>query len=147
MLETGRYLLVPFVTLVTCQVIKFILESIKARKFKFARLFNGTGGMPSSHSAFTFALTFTILFKEGPGSPLFSVALIFSIIVAYDAMGLRMESGKQAHAINLLADEVFEEEPDKEIAELKEQLGHKPLEVLIGIVLALVMSAIFQIKL
>lgn len=147
MLETGRYLLVPFVTLVTCQVIKFILESIKARKFKFARLFNGTGGMPSSHSAFTFALTFTILFNEGPDSPLFSVALIFSIIVAYDAMGLRMESGKQAHAINLLADEVFEEEPDKEIAELKEQLGHKPLEVLIGIVLALVMSAIFQIKL
>ena len=118
MLETGRYLLVPFVTLVTCQVIKFILESIKARKFKFARLFNGTGGMPSSHSAFTFALTFTILFNEGPDSPLFSVALIFSIIVAYDAMGLRMESGKQAHAINLLADEVFEEEPDKEIAEL-----------------------------
>ena len=146
MLSEGRYLLVPFVTLVVCQIIKFTIESIREKKFKFGRLFNGTGGMPSSHSSFTFALTFTILFNEGINSSLFALSLIFSTIVAYDAMGLRMESGKQAHAINILVDEIFEKDHDT-VSDLKEQIGHKPLEVFMGIVFALVMSAIFQIKL
>lgn len=146
MLSDERYLVVPFVTLILCQIIKFTIESIKEKKPKFSRLFNGTGGMPSSHSAFTFSLAFTILFNEGINSPLFALSLIFSIIVAYDAMGLRMESGKQAHAINILVDEIFEKDHDN-VSDLKEQIGHKPLEVAVGIVFALIMSAIFQIKL
>lgn len=143
----GRYLIVPFVTLFTSQIIKFVTESIKEKKLKFARLFNGSGGMPSSHTAFTFSLAFSILFNEGVSSPLFAIALIFSIIVAYDSMGLRMESGKQAQAINMIVDEIFEENPSQGFNKLKEKLGHKPVEVFMGIVFALFMSLIFQIKL
>lgn len=143
MLQNDMYLIVPFSTLIICQLLKFILEAIKNKKFDFARLFNGTGGMPSSHSAFTFSLTFTILFNEGVHSSLFAIALVFSIIVAYDAMGLRMESGRQAQAINMLYNELKE----KNHVTLKEQLGHKPLEVLAGIILALIVSSVFQIKL
>ena len=142
-----RYLLVPFATLILCQILKFVIESIKEKKLKFGRLFNGTGGMPSSHTAFTFSLTFTILFNEGFNSPLFALSLISSIIIAYDAMGLRMESGKQAQAINMIVDEMVEENIMSGFNKLKEQLGHKPSEVFLGLLFALLTSLIFQIKL
>ena len=147
MLEQERYLLVPLITLICCQLLKFIIESIKEKKLKFGRLFNGTGGMPSSHTALTFSLTFTILFNEGLTSPLFAISLISSIVIAYDAMGLRMESGKQAQAINMIVDEMIEENIITGYNKLKEQLGHKPSEVFLGIIFALIMSSVFQIKL
>lgn len=140
--EKYKYLIVPFTTLIICQFLKFIGESIKCRKLKWGRLLNGTGGMPSSHTSFTFSLVFLLAFTEGITSSLFAIALICSIIVAYDAMGLRMESGKQAEAINILLDEVFEEKYG--FKHLKESLGHRPLEVLAGIVLAFLSAYIFH---
>ena len=52
MLEKYKFVLVPFITLLMCQTIKFILESIKNKKLIWNRFFNGTGGMPSSHTSF-----------------------------------------------------------------------------------------------
>lgn len=141
-MEKYKYLIVPFTTLFICQLIKFILESIKCKKLKWGRFFNGTGGMPSSHTSFTFSSVFLLVFCEGITSPIFAVALVCSIIIAYDAMGLRMESGKQAEAINILLDEVFEEKHG--FKHLKESLGHRPLEVLAGIILAFVSAFIFH---
>lgn len=138
-----KYLIVPFATLFICQLIKFIIESIKCKKLKWGRLFNGTGGMPSSHTSFTFSCVFMIAKYVGITSPLFAVSLVFSLIVAYDSMGLRMESGKQAEAINILLDEVFESKEG--FSHLKESLGHKPFEVLMGIVLALIISIISNV--
>ncbi len=138
-----KYLIVPFATLFICQLIKFIIESIKCKKLKWGRLFNGTGGMPSSHTSFTFSCVFMIAKYVGITSPLFAVSLVFSLIVAYDSMGLRMESGKQAEAINILLDEVFESKEG--FCHLKESLGHKPFEVLMGIVLALIISIISNV--
>ena len=139
-MEKYKYLIIPFMTLGICQLLKFIGESIRCRKLKWGRLFNGTGGMPSSHTSFTFSSVFLLAFTEGITSPLFAVALICSIIVAYDAMGLRMESGRQAEAINILLDEVFEDKDG--LKHLKESLGHRPIEVLMGIILAFVSVSI-----
>lgn len=141
-MEKYKFLIVPFVTLLFCQTIKFAIESIKCRKLKWGRFFNGTGGMPSSHTSFTFSLTFMLMFAQGIESYLFAISLIFSIIVAYDAMGLRMESGKQAGAINKLLDEVFEEKDG--LVHLKESLGHRPEEVLAGMVLAFISAFLFS---
>lgn len=121
-------------------IIKFTIESIKCKKLKWGRLLTGTGGMPSSHTSFVFSCVFMIAFQEGITTPLFAVSLVFAIIVAYDAMGLRMESGKQAEAINMLLDEVFESQEG--FKHLKESLGHRPLEVLVGIVFAFTISLI-----
>ena len=77
--------------------------------------------------------------NEGFNSPLFAIALVFTFIVSYDAMGLRMESGKQAEAINKLFDETFK---DGNIKKLKEKLGHKPQEVLVGLIFG-TLSALF----
>ena len=141
-MEKYKYLIVPFTTLFICQFIKFMIESIKYKKLKWGRFFNGTGGMPSSHTSFTFSSLFLLLFCEGITSPIFAVSLICSIIVAYDAMGLRMESGRQAEAINRLLDEVFEEKEG--LQHLKESLGHRPLEVLAGIILAFLSAFVFH---
>ena len=88
--------------------------------------------MPSSHTSFSTSLTMMLGLNLGFDSPLFAIALVFTFIVSYDAMGLRMESGKQAEAINNLFDETFK---DKGITKLKEKLGHKPEEVLAGMIL------------
>ena len=134
-----KFLLVPLITLLICQTLKFIIESIISKKIMWGRLFNGSGGMPSSHTSFSVSLTTMIGLNLGFDSPIFAVTLVFTLIVAYDAMGLRMESGKQAEAINKIFDEIFK---DKGMTKLKEKLGHKPQEVLAGLILGIV-SAIF----
>lgn len=139
MLEQYKYLLVPIITLVVCQTLKFTIESIVNKKIIWGRLFNGTGGMPSSHTSFSSSLTMMIGLKLGFDSPIFAIALVFTLIVSYDAMGLRMESGKQAEAINKIFDEIFK---DGNMSKLKEQLGHKPQEVLAGMCLG-ILSALF----
>ena len=136
------YLLVPFTSLVSAQIIKFIIESIKNKRLMWGRLFNGSAGMPSSHTSFSFSLTVLLLLTQGATSPLFAISLIFSFIVAYDSMGVRLESGKQAEAINVIVDEMFSNKPKITIARLKEQIGHKPLEVLVGMLLGTIVSII-----
>lgn len=134
-----KFLLVPVITLLVCQTLKFMIESIISKELVWGRLFNGTGGMPSSHTSFSSSLTMMIGLNLGFDSPIFAIALIFTLIVSYDAMGLRMESGKQAEAINKLFDETFK---GQGITKLKEKLGHKPQEVLAGMVLG-TLSALF----
>ena len=138
-MEKYKYLLVPIITLLTCQSLKFVIESIINKKIIWGRLFNGTGGMPSSHTSFSTSLTMMLGLNLGFDNPLFAIALVFTCIVSYDAMGLRMESGRQAEAINKLFDEVFK---DGNISKLKEKLGHKPEEVIAGMFLG-ILSALF----
>lgn len=135
-----KYLIIPFITLIITQIIKFLFETIKNRKINISRLLNGNGGMPSSHTAFTISLAWAIGLGEGFDSTLFACTFIFAIIVAYDSMGLRMESGKQAVMINKLVKKTGIE---KESIPLKEMLGHKPLEVFAGIILGF-LSAYIQ---
>lgn len=142
-----KYIIIPFVGLIICQVTKFINESIKIRKVYWPRLFNGAGGMPSTHATFCSSLTSIIGYDLGINNPLFAISLIFSCIVCYDAMGVRFESGKQAEVINDLVEKVEKAENPrrrkKAFKKLKEQLGHKPLEVITGIVLGLLVASFF----
>ena len=138
-----KFLVVPFVTLLACQTLKFIIESIINKKIVWGRLFNGSGGMPSSHTSFSMSLTMMIGLNLGFNDPLFAIALVFTLIVSYDAMGLRMESGKQAEAINRIFDEIFK---DQGIKKLKEKLGHKPQEVIAGIILGIISALFFTYR-
>ena len=136
-----EYIVAPVVTLVACQFVKFLIESVKARRIKWGRLFNGTGGMPSSHTAFSVSVTTMVGLGVGFLTPLFAVALVFSAIVMYDAMGLRRESGKQAATINQLVDAVFETRDG--FQRLKEELGHRPLEVVVGFLTGIASALLF----
>lgn len=136
-----KYILIPLLTLVLCQFAKFLIESINKKELVWGRLFNGSGGMPSTHTSFCVSLTFLMGLNLGFNSPLFAICLVFSFIIMYDAMGLRYESGKQAEMINDLIDKVFKKE---KFEHLKEQLGHKPIEVLGGIIFGILCAVIFN---
>jgi len=87
--------------------------------------------MPSSHSASVAALTTAIGLQRGCTSGLFAVTLYFSLIVMYDAAGLRRAAGRQAAVLNRLIDRHFQH-PEGDTQRLMELLGHTPLEVLVG---------------
>lgn len=135
------YIIVPFTTIVICQILKFFIEAIITKKFNIYRLINGAGGMPSSHSSFVISLTTIIGLNEGFESSHFAICLIISLVVMYDAMGVRYETGKQAEILNVLVkgNKTFKE---KTIL-LKEKVGHLPIEVFCGCLLGIVVALIF----
>ena len=132
-----KYLVVPLLTIIISQTIKFIIEGLKNHKFDILRLLDGSGGLPSSHSALVASLSTLIGLNYGFESPLFAICVVFSLVVLYDAMGIRYEAGKQAMIINNMV-------KDKKYL-LKEKLGHKPFEVLWGVILGIGMALIFEI--
>lgn len=87
--------------------------------------------MPSSHAASVAALSTSVAIQEGFRSLLFGVTLYFSLVVMYDAAGLRRAAGRQATILNRLIDEHFKN-PERETQRLMELLGHTPFEVFIG---------------
>ena len=90
--------------------------------------------MPSSHAAAVSALTTAVGLREGFGTTLFGVTLYFSLIVMYDAAGLRQAAGRQAAILNRLIDEHFQD-AERDTQRLIELLGHTPYEVFVGAVL------------
>lgn len=113
------------------QSLKVIIGVIRERRFNF-RWFVGTGGMPSSHAATVSALSTAVGLHSGFGSALFVVAVTFSVIVIFDAQGVRRASGKQAEVLNKMLEDIYWKHRIRE-DRLKELLGHAPLEVIVGI--------------
>lgn len=140
-MESYKLIIIPFVGLIFSQIIKFVLESIKYKRICLNRLLNGSGGMPSTHSTFVSSLTTVIYLEYGVYSSVFAIALIFSLIVIYDSMGVRYEAGKQAIVLNKIV-KVVGVDKNKNI--LKEKVGHTPIEVICGIFLGIGTSLIFS---
>lgn len=93
----------------------------------------GTGGMPSSHAATVTATTLAIGLFSGFDHPAFALAVAVSMIVIYDAAGVRCEAGYHAVIINRLIDE-YVKGPLIDQKKLKEMIGHTPLEVVGGVI-------------
>ena len=115
---------------VSAQALKVLTEYAFTRKLERGMLFS-TGGMPSSHSAFVVALASSIGVMEGLDSTVFALALVFALIVMYDAAGVRRAAGKHAKVINDLV-ERLEKIGISPAEKLKELLGHSPIEVVAG---------------
>ena len=88
--------------------------------------------MPSSHSAGVIAMSTTVGLIEGFDSLLFAVALGFSLVVMYDATGIRRAAGKTAACLNKIMEDFYKHSIQSLGGKLKELLGHTPLEVIIG---------------
>lgn len=124
------------------QVLKTLIDLYLNRSFNPERLF-GSGGMPSSHSATVCALTTASGIKYGAGSFEFAVSFVLSMIVMYDAMNVRMETGKQAKLLNRVFFENILELDGVLLQErLKEYVGHTPVQVVAGAVLGIGMAAL-----
>ncbi len=146
------------------QLIKSLIYSIKNKKFRAERIV-GAGGMPSSHSAMVCSLAITTCRVCGITSTEFALAMALALVVMYDACGVRREAGQHAREINHLRkvvdrldDETVEkindeldqemdsaeEDPDGD-KELKELLGHTPLQVMCGALLGIIIGMAFPI--
>ena len=154
---TGNYIINVGVTSWFCaQIIKTVLTLIRYREFRAERLF-GAGGMPSSHSALVCSITVAMAKLVGFDSPLFGLTFVFSMVVMYDAMGVRRAAGEQAKVLNKIIfsrmfdiiNEELEEDGEEGEApgsqkELKEFLGHTPLEVLGGMLLGILIASMMD---
>ncbi|MDD5136058.1 MAG: divergent PAP2 family protein [Candidatus Omnitrophica bacterium] len=120
------------------QSIKVALGVFREKRFNF-RWFIGTGGMPSSHAASVSALATSIGVTYGFDSALFSVTLIFTLVVMFDAQGVRHSTGKQAEILNKMLDDIYWKKKLDE-KELKELIGHTPVEVFAGAFLGIIVS-------
>ena len=123
------------------QFLKVIITFILNKKFDIRR-FIGAGGMPSSHSALVVSLATSVGRFEGYDSPMFALALTFSLIVMYDAAGVRRAAGKQAAVLNEILEQIHTSRSVSE-EKLKELLGHTPIEVIAGAILGFLISRLF----
>ena len=142
----NKMFVAPFWGWCTAQILKTLLHCILNKEFNAERLV-GSGGMPSSHSASVVGLMYATAYCKGVDGFEFPMAAIFALIVMYDAMNVRMETGKKAVILNhFLKNEEFKQhlkETDKnkwpEII-LKEYVGHTPSQVLGGIVVGIIVG-------
>ncbi|CCJ34584.1 MULTISPECIES: divergent PAP2 family protein [Caloramator] len=123
------------------QLLKVIIVSIKHRKIDLSRMV-GSGGMPSSHSAFVVALATRIGSLKGYDSVEFAIAFCFALVVMYDAAGVRRAAGKQAEILNRIIDDLMHNKLKQE--KLKELIGHTPIEVLAGAILGLIIGLYYK---
>lgn len=124
-------------------LITLFTNHVSSLKELFELLFWKTGGMPSSHSALVASVSTTIGFKSGIGSDLFIFSCCFALVVIRDAVGVRRSSGQQARALNELGSKMasrfkYQFKPVKEIQ------GHRPMEVLAGILLGFFIGVAFS---
>jgi len=127
---SNRVFLAWLVACLLAQTIKIVTGVIRERRFDFRWLL-GTGGMPSTHAAGVTALSLTIGYQTGFDSPLFAIAVAFTVITLFDAQGVRRWSGRQAQILNKMMQDMYFKRRIHE-QRLKELLGHTPVEVLAG---------------
>lgn len=140
-----NYVLVTAISAsLTAQLIKVLLNLFIFHRFIAERMW-GAGGMPSSHSATVCAMVVATGRYCGVNSAVFAVAAVLSIIVMYDAMGVRYETGEQAKLLNRMFTEWMDQGSEalpflKNGKKLKEMVGHTPIEVLTGAVLGILIG-------
>lgn len=127
------YALTPFFAWLFAGLLKFLVNSIKARQLAFGLV--GYGGFPSTHSAVVTSMAALIALKEGVGHPAFGVALTLAFVVMLDANSLRRQVGKHAAAINKLAGSSSDHQS------LRERMGHTRFEILAGASVGIVVAA------
>tara|TARA_B100000073_G_C23596115_1_gene518435 strand:- start:3 stop:482 length:480 start_codon:yes stop_codon:yes gene_type:complete len=126
-LSRNELLFWSLVACISAQILKVLFCIVLEGKFRLGVIFE-TGGMPSSHSALITGVTSGIGWSMGFDNPIFAFAVAVSLIVMYDASGVRRSAGLQAKEFNKLASKLDE----KYQTNLKENLGHTKLEVIVG---------------
>jgi acid phosphatase family membrane protein YuiD len=125
------YIATPFIAWVIAGSLKFVVNSLCAKKLAFGLI--GYGGMPSNHATIVCSMASLIAFKNGLEHPALGVAITLAFIVMLDASSLRKQISKQAVAINAL-------NQTKTTGKLRERIGHSPTEILAGACLGVVLG-------
>jgi len=134
-LVNNKLLFWSLVSCLSAQILKIVFNFFSAGELRYGIIFE-TGGMPSSHSALMTAITSGLGMDLGFDNSIFALAVGVSLIVMYDASGVRRSAGLNAKEINKLSKSLDE----KSTLNLKESLGHSKLEVIVGSILGPLIS-------
>ena len=118
------------------QIIKIIINLIYEKKLDL-KLMISSGGMPSSHSAIVCACAASVGYTCGYSSAVFALSVIISLVVMYDAANVRHAAGEQAKVLNYIMEHWNQIRPELFATQLKELLGHTPLQVFFGALLGI----------
>ena len=122
-----------FLSMFFSQLSKTIIYIIKKEKITFHNTVS-SGGMPSSHSALVTGLTLGIGLTDGWGSSTFAMCLIYSLVVLYDAAGVRRAVGQQSKVIHSVVEDMLKEQKFEKFTKVS---GHTPLEIVAGILVGI----------
>lgn len=137
-------LISAFIAWAVAQVLKTIIFAVQNGRLDWDRLF-GDGGMPSAHSALVVAAATTCALNFGLASPEFGISAVLALVVLHDASGVRLESGKQAKAINTMIEVLKKSSNVDNIQYLKELLGHTPIQVFFGSLLGIAIAVLYSL--
>ncbi len=133
---SNKAIIIPVISWFIAQSVKVVSVIITQRRIDFTR-FIGSGGMPSSHAAFVVSLATVAGRSKGWDSVEFAISLALSLVVMYDAAGVRRAAGKQAQALNKL---IYSQNDVQFDESLKELLGHTPFQVIMGAALGILIG-------
>ena len=133
-----KYIIVPFVTWFGIQLFKVLYKRVHEGVWDIERIL-GAGGMPSSHSDIAVSLATMIGKNVGWDTPIFALSVIFSLIVMYDAAGVRRAVGKQARILN----DILNNQKLSNAEKLQEMTGHTPIQVAAGALIGIIVGLCF----
>lgn len=164
-------LITSFAAILFTQFIKLPIAYLTKKGRPHLNIVTSTGGMPSSHSAAVSSLITSLIFVYGFRSPYVAIATVFGVIVMFDSMGVRRQSGEQGIIIDKMYKSLESNQTDKKIREyedsqavldeinptlndydveqyeamvIKKYLGHKPSEVIVGVITGAFVAIVFR---
>lgn len=157
-------LICSLAAIIFTQALKYPIAIFSKDKKTSLSIVTTTGGMPSSHSAAVSSLITALILQYGIGSGYVAIATTFGVIVMFDSMGVRRQSGEQGIVLvdaikeltrlslkfpkneqELVAEEAEEEEKIyPEEMTVKKYLGHKPSEVFVGLLTGIFVTFIVR---
>lgn len=135
---SSPYIVVPLISWLIAQTTKLVLQASHGN-FSWKYLYK-SGNMPSSHTAIVIALLVVLGFLNGVESAEFGIGAVFSLIVIYDAFGVRRAVGEQGGVLERLIELSRTPKAERESFKIREVLGHTPLEVAAGGLIGLLVS-------
>jgi len=133
----GQGIAAIIVAWILAQALKVVGGLFREKKLNFRWLLQ-SGGMPSSHSAAVASLSTVVGLYYGFGSMPFCISVVFSLVIMFDAAGVRRAVGRQAGILNKIVDEIQTGRVQEK--RLKELLGHTPIEVFAGAALGITVA-------
>lgn len=138
-MENLAIIFIPVFVAILTQVVKFSLFSFKnGLKWEYAFTH---GHMPSTHSAFAISLVIIVGYLETIVTAPFAIAVALAVIIIDDALRLRMYLGDQGRYLNMLVENLNLDA--SKYPRLKERVGHRTSEVIVGIIFGVIISFLF----
>ena len=135
--------IVPIIVGCATQFAKFLLLAKKNKEIKCGYLLS-PGHMPSAHTAFVVSLMTIVSYFDGIFSTTFAISTVLSYIVIYDAANIRTNIGYNGKIVNKLIGEIPGIKKES-YPILKEIVGHKPLEILVGAIFGFILTILLII--